>query len=245
VSLQDNVILWNKDENQVSEIGPDGIEEGTVSHETCKFNNGWRFDAGGEGVKFANLDVVNSGAIEFWARLRGMNIVDGAGDISFCRWWMWHTGLASGTTFQYMMFFNSGSFWRWQVLGVGSSFAFSNPDFDIADGELAHYLFVWDTGGIDGGPNVRRLYVDGVLMEATNVGLIDMTGFGINDFELGNENWGANRRYPARATIDNVKDYQNITESIIQDILNNRENEGFLFGRPRFNRFNRIEGVAT
>ena len=244
MGLKDNAILWNKGENETSEIGPDSVEEGSVSHEACKFNNGWRVDAVGEGVKFASLNIVNSGAVEFWARLRGMNIVNGGGDVNFCRWFMWHTGLAAGNTFQYEQFFVGNGVWNWAVAGVNNVLNYSNVDFDVADGELAYFLKVWDAAGIDGGPNTRRYYVNKILMEASNVPLIPMPA-GIDDFELGNESWGAFRRYPARATFDNVKIYQNITEAIIQQILNNSENEGF---PPEYiipNRFNRVQGLIN
>jgi hypothetical protein len=201
-------IGWWKLENANAETGTNFTENGTSTWSAAKFNNGYysnnianylSLGSGASGNPTANT----KGILEYWFKPdfnSGTSVLMG------------HTENSSATRYV-KTYTQNGLATAW----IGTQFVQIAQTWSA--GDLIHFLVAWDsTGGLTGS-NTIALYWNGTNIGNNNAALT----MGADSFFVG-RSFGTT----AQAVVDNIKIYNNSNpQSIIQSILDNRNNEGF------------------
>jgi hypothetical protein len=227
---EDNCNLWNKlgsaAEVGASEIGVNGTIAGAVTYTPMKFDDGSLIDAVGERIRFDAINIDDKGSLEFWWQPDGYAIVNGVNDDGASHYIVeWSKSIVAQDTSIRIGTNGLGMYWYWQVGAGSSTWYFSSADFDVADGELAHLLFVWDTAGIDGGVDIRRVYLNGTLVESSVAAVPSITGLGVQYLAIGNATWALT--VPGDCGFDNIKNYDDANAALTAAIIANMNNEAW------------------
>jgi len=230
MGLETSCSLWQQFENGSlsSSIGPDGTELGSPTYSPVKFNNGIFVDANSECAEFP-LTLTNAGVMEWWIKLDGWSITNGTGSLNYCR--LFHFVNPTMTSQPYIQYYNGFGIWHWSGNGVTTNWFFNGSEHDLANATLAHLMYVWDINGIGGGANIRRVYINGTLVDSSNASIGSVSGDNVNALHFGTS---VDHIFPSRAYHDNLKMYMMnaVSEQFILDVVANMNNEAFL-GAPQ------------
>jgi hypothetical protein len=157
-------IFWNRagDATQLatSVVGIDPTITGTPTYTSVKHGNGF-VGSDANYIRIVGLlDSIRSvGAVEYWCNFvtapiandfkRGFSDEDGSNDFT-------------------VQFGGSGDATLHQFYINGSALNFTKS---ISNGDIIHLAFVWNTSGIDGGSNTRRVYIDGSSIATSDAAL--------------------------------------------------------------------------
>jgi len=247
MALIDNVENWSKLESQSggiisSEIGNDYtlFNSGDVSFLSGKFGNGFYSPTAGAsagyGVASVNDTLKDYGAIECWWK-PDYNLVSGIPSdgathdtISIYQGGLHKYGIVIQKTSGIGLF----------VYNVSVYTAYASTG-NVTAGTNNHLLLVWDRNSTYlNGSVTGRIYLNAIKIVETTLtaGADANTGW--------NSNINLTTVNNADAVIDNIKVYHTISESIITDILNNRNNEGFPVSvkRALANKYNFDRGLT-
>ena len=228
MAIQDDCILWNKQGSLAqitnSEIGPDFAWSGTSTYNAGKFDNGSYSAVAGNWMKTATDTgfVANAFIVEAWVKT-DYNVVNGNpsdhANHELFEWWK------SGNDKIILMFDAGANALQManKVSGGWNQFNATNAAISWSAGDLVHLMFVMDRGGIGGGANTRRIYVNGSLAQASNVAVNNQANSGgyYKMLSLDGAAWDWN------GLSDNVKVYNVVSESHITDIAANKDTEGW------------------
>ncbi|MBI4977615.1 MAG: hypothetical protein HZC28_09040 [Spirochaetes bacterium] len=176
-AIDTSLILWNKLDSSSSfsnsEVGSNGWFIGNSSYYSFaagKFNNGLQmtgyFDCANKAVFPGSVVSNKKQCIEFWYKKTGA-WQSGAGADLFCQGVPGSPNqniegcISTGYSGNYEL--------RFGYAGTHLYSSFYNSNF--ISNQNYHLAFVWDEDGIGGGSNKIRIYVDGVLVGATNYGV--------------------------------------------------------------------------
>jgi len=245
--------FWSKAENAASwtspEIGNPVTPQGTINYSPCKFNNG----------------SYNTGPAIAVNYLYGSNIISNLNSFIYEEWIKTDFSVNSGVAdngkqngrfgiFQdnnnilYSTFHNSGTWGLYTLVktqGVQYNIAMKSAAITFAAGSLNHIFTVFNPNGIAGGSDTLRVYLNGSLVGSS---AISFNAFPNNNniFYFNCIRGTSNIAYPSNMLIDNVKIYNSTSQETIDQIIANRNNEGWpVDGYPNASRFNNIRGIAS
>ena len=204
--LPKGLILWNKlgssSEISNSVFGPNGIISSNIEYGSAKFGDGFRpteVASSGDGrVSFPSslISSLSAGCIEFWIKTgtnrpcgRNYFLVDAYDEVTL-----------EGFQCPYEYTANVLQLWILSNPPPHSA-VIENSPYNWVPGELVHLAFVFKKGGIDGGPDTGRLYVNGSLAGSTNTAI---TANDIGTIYVGNHRPGRTDMY-STDYIDNIK----------------------------------------
>jgi len=227
MALEDKVSLWSKlNESLIAEIGSDGAWVGTDNYEDCKFEKGADNDSVANYPTFPDDAIIeNAFMVEQWFKGDGWNCVNGdpsdGADKGLFGWWA-----DSSNWIQCHFSASSNAFFlRFRINGATVNYISSDPAFTFLSGALQHILMAFKQSGIEGGPDICRIYFNGNLVfTSTTAPLVQPNGPGIF---LQNVYKGASIAGAFEGCIDNIKIYNVVDDETIAEVLANRENEGF------------------
>ncbi len=227
-----------------SEIGPDCFWRGSSIYQSGQFGNASYVRSAGyiESSDYITLDDYGNVFIySFWLAPLGWSYTDGIASDSLYHYAL---NLYIDTDNRLVASLSPLGFFFLIRVGGNSSAVYFTTGITSGDGEWHRMLVVYDRAGIGDGEDRRRLYFDGSLVgssvlvpaESSSTDWLLRIGAtnGFGTPPAGGQNFDG--------LIDNPKIFHaaHITEEIIAKALENQLIEGFVFGRPFFNRFNRI-----
>lgn len=161
MSSKYGIVIWNQlgsdSQVQISNIGVGGTVNGTPSYSAVQFDNG--------------MDTTTANYAEWTDLIHNNPSLRDKGCIEM---WVKHTISAAGQTRNYALFSDNVGWLtiRWE----GGQDISNTYEFYIYDGanrfcpsseqsfgvnDIQHIAAVWDNGGIDGGADRMRIYIDG------------------------------------------------------------------------------------
>ena len=230
-TLLNSNVLWNKQGNdgQVdsSETGPNGVRTGTITYTSVKFDNGAYSSSTSNYISYNGtvLDP-NQWIIEKYVKL-DQNITNGATPAGADAYFSWDVNTSNFILIQHN---GSGFTARCTVGGSNYDFVTTDANFDMTAGTVYHLMTCYNRGGIAGSANTFRVYLDGVLIDSSNIAVPVQTNRGSAGTIVTHAwsfNSGAAIVNELNGAIDNLKIYNDTSQVVIDAIIANRENEGF------------------
>ena len=230
---QDSCQLFNQFENSalVSLIGPNGVEVGTLTFNPAKFNLGMFTNNVLNHATFDYRLAQTAGAVEYWFVAEENSAgLGGSVGRSICSI---DIGTVGGPNYHFfnIKYISPG--------GPGADY-FETRWFEGATnlqlqhiksfliGDKIHIFAVWDRNGIDGGADIHRMYIDGVLVASSAVDAVPQWGVFLPLFYSGISSvGGAGLTQPTFNTLDNGKIYSraSIDDTWIALVIANMNNE--------------------
>ncbi len=155
-----------------SAAGPNSTELGAPTYEAGVFGGAVRVDANAEAINAYNYNQIftqNAGCVEMWMFNDGWTYTNGASSAGNRTFW---SAFPTVPNNNWNILLQVGGL-LWQVVrngivtGTWSGAALAGAT--AGNQEWHHWAFVWDTTGIDGGANTKRVYFDGGLVGTHNL----------------------------------------------------------------------------
>jgi hypothetical protein len=170
--------------------GPNGVIVGNPTYAAGQHEEAILIDAVAETVNFTGPQLCPAAATwELWLKPVGWSITDGRASVGIheivsC---VDRTGVLQFLEFA---FYPAGIVYYFRVGGVTiAPNVFTPAIIDAADGTWHHLAYVWDSTGIAGTANTRRIYWDGQLAQTSDTALVPFPVFTLNKpFSLGTYN---------------------------------------------------------
>ena len=218
----DNCVAWWKFENVNDEIGGFNFTDSGVTFGAGKFNNGAYTNTNGKYLNVVNaMPSPTKFALEFWLKT-DWSIANGHASSNDHSYFVWRYDANNR-----IYFYSMTGFTGLEGKASGTNFGYYQNSGDLtwaAGLPFNHFLIVVDRGGIDGGADIVRWYLNGVLVYNSTAALpaaAASTGY----FRLMalDEAYG----YNFGGMLDNAKLYNDTTQALIDAIIANKDIEGF------------------
>jgi len=245
--LEAGCVAWWKLENLLAEIGVNWTELGTVEWRDCKFLKGVWNDINVNYLRLIeNFFNPNKFFYHCWIKL-DYDVVNGATQgIDGCGLFSWY-----GWEFANRIYINfnavptSGLTTLIQLPGGFVVYYCINPAVTFNSGTVNRFSFVYNRLGIDGGPDIYRIYFERDLVFSSVLVPLDQVIRNTYLYQNTDINSSGAAIHPLHGVSDNPKIYDVTTQAFIDAVHANDYREGFPPGLKEYGNIYDSEQIYT